>query len=309
MIRRLFFSAVIGAVFVLGLANTQAQVTPLPGREPTAPPAGSLLSRVRGLFDIDLPQIDPPGTFKVILHPHLGDLVHRDYLRVTTGLQWALNDHLELRAEADLFGRHGLRRSTTGYGNGQMHYGVKYVFPRRLHPDLETSIGLTADTPVGRPPIDFTDGHNHYTPYVIVQHHTNFNPRLTTFGGVNVDFVTAASVPGVFGTNVPHDDSLGFTAGVIYDLGQIKWTLAGTYTTTALISRDAQHFFTLRPSLLWYVPKQYLFNWKTQWIVGLGVRSTWGPDGYDLGTSSRVRAELTFGQVMRTIGEKVLPSH
>jgi len=41
--------------------------------------------------------------------------------------------------------------------------------------------------------------------------------------------------------------------------------------------------------------------------VGLGLRSTWGPDGYDFGVSTRVRAEITFRQVVARIRERTRP--
>jgi hypothetical protein len=31
------------------------------------------------------------------------------------------------------------------------------------------------------------------------------------------------------------------------------------------------------------------------------VRSTWGPDGYEFSTGTRVRAEITFGQALQKI--------
>ena len=302
MLRFLSRSIFSCTVFLAIAASSIAQ-TEHPAETAAVAPRPTLLSRVQGLFDFDLPELDPPGTFKLTVHPHLGDLLHRDYLRVTGGLQWALNDRFELRTEADFFGNHGLRHGTSGYGAGQLHSGAKYVFPKGTHPDFETSVGLNVDTPVGRPPFDFTDGHNHYSPYIVLQHHTNFDRHLTTFGGVSLDFLTLSSVPGAFGRNAPHDDSASLNIGGIYDLGAVKWTLTGTYTTTALSHGSHENFFTLRPSLLWFVPKKYLFNGKTQWIVGLGLRSTWGPDGYELSTSSRVRAELTFGQVIQQVRE------
>jgi hypothetical protein len=98
--------------------------------------------------------------------------------------------------------------------------------------------------------------------------------------------------------NQPLDDSMNFTAGAIYDLGQVKWTLSATYATTAGLGDVTDHFLYLRPSMLWYVPRQYTFNSKTQWLLGLGLRASWGPDGSELSFNTRVRAEVTFRQVV-----------
>jgi hypothetical protein len=56
------------------------------------------------------------------------------------------------------------------------------------------------------------------------------------------------------------------------------------------------------------VPRRYTFNSKTQWIVGFGVRSTWGPDGYEFSQSTRARAEITFGQFLRNVRDRMARS-
>jgi hypothetical protein len=43
---------------------------------------------------------------------------------------------------------------------------------------------------------------------------------------------------------------------------------------------------------------------KTQWILVLGARVSFGPDGTEISTSSRVRAEITFRQVMEKFRKK-----
>ena len=130
------------------------------------------------------------------------------------------------------------------------------------------------------------------------------DPRITTFGGVGLDILARSNVQGTYGTNQPHDHSASFITGVVYDMGQLKWTMTATYATTALITSHSENFYYLQPGVLWYVPSKYTFHSRTQWIVGFGVRTTWGPDGFDFGTSSRLRAEITFRQVMDTIRKK-----
>ncbi len=301
-----------GRLPLLFLATTltfasQLHAQPQPPEENNHEPREhpTMFSRIRGLFDFDLPQIDPPGTFKLKLNPHFGDFFHKSYLRVDSGVQWALNEQLQFNVEADAYGTHGLRRSSARYGIGAAHFGVKYLFKEFLQPDYETSVGFNTDLPVGNPPLDFTDGHNHYSPYFIIQHHPAAHPRLTTFAGAGFDFLTPSHTRGTFGTNQPHDDSFSLNAGAIYDLGQFKWTLATTFSSTALIGGKPEHFLTIRPSVLWFVPKHYTFNGKTQWIVGFGVRSTWGPDSYEFTTGTRIRAEVTFGQVIKRIRDRL----
>lgn len=260
--------------------------------------------RIAGLFDLDLPRFDPPGTFRVQLNPRFGDLIRRDYLRVPTGLRWTLNERVELFGELEAYGTHGLDSDTsTGYGISELRFGGRKLyrdFPRR---DYDTSVGLNLEFPVGNPPPGMTDGRNHYSPYFITQHRLRRHPKWTVFSGLSLDVVTdSAYAPLSLGRNATKDDSVSFNSGAIYDLGQLKWTLQTTYTTTVISGID-EHFFSIRPSVLWWVPKRYTFKSKTQWIVGFGVNSTWGPDGYQFSTSSRVRAEITFRQAIQRVRE------
>lgn len=275
---------------------------PAPATESTdsAPPPG-LLSRINGLFDVELPRLDPPGTYKLIFHPHVGDLIRRGYIRTDVGLRWALNDRFGMNAEVDTYATHGFRSTKHGYGIGRVQAGGKYVFKKWPKDEYQTSIGFDTTLAVGHPPVDMTDGLRHYTPNFAIQYRPPAHPRWTTFAGANIDFVAATNVLGTPQINTPRDDSFSLISGAIYDMGQLKWTVQATYTTTALIGDTTQNFYSIRPSVLWYAPKRFTFNSKTQWIFGIGAHASWGPDGFHLGSSSRVRAEITLRQVMQKI--------
>ncbi len=276
-----------------------AQVVP---PESVAPPDHrSFYSRIQGLFDFDLPDIDPPGTVKLIVHPHLGDLVRRDYMRIDGGFRWALNSRFEISPAAAIYFNHGLGGGHDGYGVGAVRLGVKYVIPAWPCPTMETSLTLGMDRPVGHAPIDMTDGLNHLTPAFLMQHRSRDHWRWTTFGGVGLDLVSQSDVAGTPVRNQPLDDSVNFTLGAIYDIGQLRYNLTATYATTNWIGDQAEDFYYLKPSILWYIPKKFTFNSKTQWTIAVGARISWGPDGNEISFSNRVRAEITFRQVMEKI--------
>lgn len=255
--------------------------------------------RVPGMLGFDLPDIDPPGTIKLILRPHFSDLIRRDYIRVDGGLRWAVNDHFEFSPEARTYLTHGLGDTTDdGYGVGEVRLGGKYVVREWPAKGVDTSFTLAAYVPISGAPVDLTDGLNHLAPAFLVQRHLVRYPKWSIFSGAGVDLVDPSEVAGTRNENQPRDDSMNFTAGAIYDLGQIKWTLTTTYATTAWIGREPEDFFYVQPNVLWYVPKKLMFNTKTQWILSLGARVSWGPDGTVVDPTSRVRAEITFRQVM-----------
>jgi hypothetical protein len=271
--------------------------------------AQPVVSRIRGLLDIELPTLDPPGTFKLILYPHISDLVRREYIRTDLGFRWALNDHFELSSAASTYITHGLGSAdTSDYGLGEMRYGLKYVFQKWLRPDFDSSISVAVKEPVGQPPVDLTDGLNHYAASFVIQHRWKRYSHLSTFAGTTLDFVDPSDAIGEIQTNKPRDNSLSWTVGGLYDMGQLKWTLSGTFATTALIGdRSPDNFFYLQPGLIWYVPKRLALRSKTQWVISLSTPMSWGPDGYDISVTNRLRAEITFRQVvasMRGAGAK-----
>jgi hypothetical protein len=297
MLRRplLLLLPVLAAPFACGQTTAEAPSTKAADRP--------FYARIPGMFDLDLPEIDPPGTVKLIMHPHFSDLYRRDYLRVDAGFRWAVNERFEFTPEGRVYLTHGLGDTNDGYGIGEVRFGAKYILPRWPDYDMETSLTLAAYAPIQGAPEDLTDGLNHLTPGFVIQHHSVRRSKWTTFGGAGFDIVDPSDVIGTPIENQPRDDSVYFTAGAIYDLGQLKYTLTATYATTAGFGEETDHFFYLRPNIFWYVPKRFVFNTKTQWALVLGARISFGPDGSLIDFRSRVRAEITFRQVM----DKLMP--
>lgn len=272
-----------------------------PAETPEVPASGQPRPILSRIMDGDLPQLDLPGTFKVLLRPHFGDLVRRDYMRTEAGLRWALNKNFDISGEGSVYFNHGLGDTDEGYGIGRVRVGSRYLLDEWPRAGYDTSLSLTMEAPVGDPPVDMTDGHYHLTPSFIIQRPSIRHPKFTAFAGLGVDLIDPSDIPGQFGTNQPHEDSMNGTIGAIYDLGQLKYIVSATYATTAVLGNNTEHFVYLQPSVQWYVPRKFTFKSKTQWIVGLGVRTSWGPDGTDFSVRTRVRAEITFRQLMRNI--------
>ena len=298
MVRRLF-------LLLAACAAARAQTVPAADAPavPPAPPteASPFFSRLSGLFSGDLPELNLPDTIKLSFRPHFGDLFNRDYMRVESGVRWALSEHFELRTDASVFFTHGLGAGAAGYGIGQLRGGARYVFRDAPWQGYETSVDFGASWPVGHPPADMTDGFSHFQPSFVVQHLTDRFPRLTLFAGLGLDIVKKSAIPGTPGINQPHDSVMTATAGGVYDAGQLKWTFTTLYANSALVGQGPRSYVYVQPGLLWYVPRKYTFHSRTQWIVGLGANTSWGPDGMHFSASTKLRAEITFREVMDKI--------
>ncbi len=285
----------------LAAATAHAQATSTAAADPVS--RRPVLSRVTGIFD-ELPQLDIPGTIKLTVRPHVSDFIRRDYIRSELGLRWSLNENFEINSDASVFITHGLRDTHAGNGIGKVRLGSRYLIEDWPKKEYDTSLALNMEAPVGHPPLDMTDGNNHLAPSFLIQHEWARNRRISTFAGLGFDFMDPSSIPGVYGTNQPHEDSVNGTVGAIYDLGQLKYTLSATYATTAWLGNATEHFFYLQPGVQWYVPSRFTFHSKTQWIASFGIRTSYGPDGFDLSFRTRLRAEITFRQVMDKIRER-----
>lgn len=297
MFRRAFFLAAATAATVSLFAQNGPEKSPTDSMVSTS---RAVLSRVTSLFDGELPQFDVPGTVNLTVRPHFSDLIRREYMRTEVGARWALNKRFEINGDASVFFNHGFDDApSVGSGIGRLRLGSRYVLENWPRSGYDVSFDLNMQAPVGHPPIDMTDGQYHFTPSFLVQRESKRNAKFSTFAGLGLDLIDGSSIPGRFATNQPHEDSMNATVGAIYDLGQLKYTLSGTYATTALLGDDTEHFFYLTPGVQWYLPRRFTFNSKTQWIVGLSARTTWGPDGTDFSLRARARAELTFRQVMQ----------
>lgn len=257
-------------------------------------------SRVSGLFDVDLPKTVEKYNVRLLTHPHFGDFLHRSYVRVPVGVRLGLNQRTELNGEVESFLTHGLKGSGPGFGVGALRFGAKYQWAHWLKPIVDTSTGFNVAFPVGRPPVDMTDGHVHATPYVTFSRRIDAWPKATPFVSLGVDLVRSSSVPGTFGRNQPRSDTNLFSAGFLYNYSKtFTYTLVAGYNTTALIGEGSNHYFSLNPSILWQLPPWLTLGSKDRWIIGFGLKVNHGPDGWDTSTSAKLRGEFRFARWFR----------
>jgi hypothetical protein len=252
------------------------------------------ISRIPGLFEIDLPKTERRGAIRFIFQPSFRDLISKSYVRIPLEFRWGVNDHFELNSDIDTYFDHGLRHNRSGYGFSALHFGAKYAWHRWLKPTWDTSVGFNSSIPVSRPPIELTDGHNHFTPYIVFGRKLDWMKGLSGFVHASVDLISKSSTPGNFGRNQPHSNSVTLTPGFVYDRKAWHYTLEVDGTTTRLIGKADQDYLVIRPGVVWDLPKKLVFNAKGRWLAGFNLTATFGPDGNTLSTGSRFRGELNL---------------
>jgi len=265
------------------------------------------LFRIPGIFEIDLPMTELAGSVQLSFLPRLQDLLDRSYLRFPLGLRWGVNDHLELNSDIETYLHHGLRRGDSSYGFSELHFGAKYAWLRMLKPTWDTSVGFNSSFPVSRPPMDLTDGHDHFAPYIVFGRKVPGVPGLYSFLHTDVDFIWASSTPGQFSRNEPHTNSITLSPGLVYDRWPFHYTLEVDGTTTSLVGRDHLYFVTIRPGIVWDLPNQLKFHARGRWLVGFNITATLGPDGNTLSTGGRFRGEINLTRLFGSSRADVTP--
>lgn len=255
----------------------------------------------RGIFNAQLPGTEPKNSLRLIVHPHLGDLGKRAYLRTPLGFRYGLTDRWEASADVESYFSHGLKSVAffEEAGFSRLHIGTKYRLGDWPLPEWQSAVGLDYSRPLGSPPAEISDGLVHVSPYLTLARPLDEHPDIRVFWGVGADFVQRTSRPVTLDKNELGDDSLTLNGGLVWKRGPYSYTLEASWTTTDGIGgpRDG-NVFTVRPGVLWEVPPRYTFGAKGQWLLGLGLRATHGPDGLDLGASAKVRVNFDFKRLL-----------
>ena len=268
-------------------SNQSAEADPLSTLE-------DLLDRIPDFSALNLPSFVPTGlTFRS--SPHLGDLIHRPYLRVPFGGRWKMTNYFETHGDLEGYFRHGLRKSEgeSTYGLDRWAGGFKFESPKPPSTQPAWSTGADFATPLGRPPLELTDGHRHFVPYVATSRIVSVEQHLFAYSSVGLDLLShAGNLPANFGRNELHSDSMIFSAGLARDWPKFRTSLTANFGTTSLISDENHQVFGLRPAIVFPMPR---FHGKhTRLLITIGGWTVWGPDGHEIGASASMRVDFRF---------------
>lgn len=264
--------------------------------EPESPVSGTsgwdlsdLLDHLPDFRNLGLPGFRPGGPVKIYARPHLGDFLHRDYVRLPVGVRLRARDQTELNAEIESYFTHGMGDSA-GYGLSRLRVGGKQEREFDMWPGTAWSLGLDFTTPLSRPPRELSDGHRHTLPYVSVSRSLVPKWNLVGYTGVGADLLAHTALPANFGRNELHANSLTFGAGVTRQWPKFQGALTLTMATSSLISNEGRQVFGLRPDVL--IPLTRLSGQHAKLLLTVGGRAITGPDGREFGISSSLRVEF-----------------
>jgi len=254
----------------------------------------------RGIFNSDLPGIGRKYQLKLILHPHIGDVTKYDYLRTAIGLRYSLSSHLELSGETNPYFSTGLR--DVGFfkesGLVDVRLGFKYRLERDLLPGWDSGFGVSYQIPLGSSPPQLTDGFKHLRSFVSFARTLDDHPNWRVFWKLGADLVTPTDIVGRHEKNDLTDDANSIGAGFIWHRGSQYYTFEAAYETTRLIGTLHDDVFSLRPGIVWEVPRRDGRSGR-QWLLGLALTLSDGPDGFDWGLGAKARLDIDFKRMFR----------
>jgi hypothetical protein len=284
-------------IYLLTFIGCFARAAENPQAGPPAPEAE--VRPIEGIFGSDLPTTERKGSARLIVHPHLGDLTNRDYIRVLTGVRWGATEHTEFTVGVESYLDHGLKRTSEGSGIGDLRFETKHTFGEKLVPGYESSVGLNLYFPVAHPPVGMTNGHDKYTPYFVIGKRNVRFRGLTLFCETGLNLLHKTSIPGTFEKNDLHSSSIFITPGLVYTRYPYHYTLELTYATTSLIGEGNQQSLRVGPGFAWDLPPNLRFHAKGRVTVAVGMHMIFGPDGTTTGGGGKLRAEFGISKHFR----------
>ena len=243
------------------------------------------------VFQSHLPTTLEKYGLRLSVHPHLGDWLHKDHMRMTTTLRYGLTENCEISAGSNLYFSHGNGdvRAFEDNGAANLRLGAKLNLGQILFKGWETAAGVNYEIPVGHPPPELTDGLRHFRPYATFSHRLDSHPDLRVFVGFRLDSVTKTSLPGEFGKNAFHGTSTGLTGGMVIHRQNWHYTFEASWDTTRLIGVTSEDIYSIRPGVLWEIPTRRDREIRSNWMVGFALNNTYGPGGNSLGASFKLR--------------------
>ena len=286
----------------LGLAlGLLCAVAPLLAEMPAGKPTDDEL-RIRGVFDSALPGTERKNSLRLILHPHFGDLHQRDYLRVPFGLRYGLNDRLELTGEIEGFFAHGIGQAPafSRAGLSALHLGTKYQFGETWGFGWVTAVGFDFTRPLGNPPGDISDGLKHFAPYLSFSRRLDTAPDWRVFWSIGFNEVRTTALPTNLRENQLGADAGTLSGGFLREHGPVTYTFETTLSSSRLSRKFDHDVITVRPGLVWVVPRRFTFGDGGRWVLGAGLKLSEGPDGFDVGVSTKLRVNFNFRSLWNT---------
>ena len=251
---------------------------------------------ITGIFNSDLPRTERKFHLRLVVHPHFGDFTQRDNLRVPITLIYGVTSRWELSEETDTYFAHGLgkERLFSRAGFSALGVATKYRIGDQLWPGWDIGVSAGYISPIDHPPAEVTDALRHFTTSITFAHQLENHPAIRVFFAPSSDLVTHTTLAFEPTKNQLRDNSQGLTVGAVWERGVMTYTLETGYFTTRLTGHTSQDLYQVRPGFVFVIPRKWTFHAKGQWLFGLSMTASHGPDGNHFTFSGKLRINFDF---------------
>jgi hypothetical protein len=275
--------------------------SPLVAQDSPDDPHGDDEIRIREVFSSHLPGTMAAHSFRLSVHPHLGDLANHDTIRLSAGVRYGLTPRWEAGFNSDFYFSHSLGSVPLlqKYGMANLQLSTKYNLGQSVLRGWDTAVGFDSTMPIGTPPTELTDGLRHFGPWVSFSHRMKSRPNLRIFWGVGADAIEATGIPGKFEKNQFRETNANVNGGFILDHKNLHYSFESWVTSSRGLGTRNIEMVTFRPGIIWEIPTTNRENGKSNWVVGGSLRTTLGPDGPDFGGSVKFRINFDLKKLFR----------
>ena len=207
------------------------------------------------LFDTILPGQYKEGEWSLRLNPKLSDFIHDDYVRMNAGIRYSFSNYFDAYTDLGTWFGNPFKDGD-GIGLYLWTLGTRYTWYNIADSNTDLAAGFIADFPIGKPPVDLSDGYTRYSPYFVVSH--RFDKARNYLFYINTTYQIVADTP--LRASSPYDkanDRLFLKPGAIYyPGGHIRYSLEVEYSTNMFDYSDDEYLPGEPPPYLqeeWYL--------------------------------------------------------
>lgn len=253
-------------------------------------------ARMRGVFDVILPETQEKRTWRVSVQPHFNDIIDNDHVRLPVNVVYGFSSRFEGEFGVDPYFTNPFR---DGHGNGVANYRTHFKY--RWTPGDDSSItaasGVQWVHPVASSPADLNEGVNRYSIYTSFARPSPTIPNLDAFLTLSYDFLAPSSAQGWIDEEDPQDDFVKVSTGVLYRKREFTYGLALSWAQT--VDGGQRTFISITPSVIYDVPRRFTSATSGRWQVGAAVEALRHGADNELGLRVRVRWLVDFKQAWR----------
>lgn len=259
---------------------------------------------IRGIFDFQLPKIVWPKALRFTLNPMVGDFVHKDSVRIRTGVRYAFTDHFEASAEVLPYFDNLGGKGPGGVGLAEYRFGTKLAWQGLFQTYVDTALGANVVLPAPGAPEELSLGTTRFTPYIVFSREWKQIRGFNTFLNIGYELFDHDPAPHLIPAYRPVHDNLSITPGVVLHRAPWHYTFATSLRTTAP-EGEGRNYFSLLPSVSYEIPPKLMLHLPGRMVAGLGYEAVFFGGATEHRVTTDIRWDFDWRKTARDLGHSV----